>query len=66
MKNRILKFLRSPARAFKSKEGQTLVEYALILALVTVTAIAVLIKLGSNLGSLYSKIDSSLVSSQFH
>ena len=40
--------------------GQTLVEYALILAVVSIVAIGVLINLSKTMGSLYSTIDSQV------
>ena len=40
--------------------GQTLVEYALILAFVSIVAVSVLINLGANTTKLYSTIDSQL------
>ena len=42
--------------------GQTLVEYALILAIVSVVAIGVLINLGSQVKGVYSMIDSQITS----
>jgi Flp pilus assembly pilin Flp len=47
-------------RKRKSKGGQTLVEYALILAFISVVAISVLINLGSTIRSTFSKINSQL------
>jgi len=44
----------------KSKKGQTLVEYALILAFISVVAISVLIALGGQVRSVYSTITSQL------
>jgi len=41
-------------------EGQGLVEYALILALVAVAAIAALALLGTNINSTLSKVNASL------
>jgi Flp pilus assembly pilin Flp len=40
--------------------GQTLVEYALILAFISVVAISVLINLGGNLKAVYTTIDSQV------
>ena len=40
--------------------GQTLVEYALIIAVISIVAIAVLINLGQQVNSLYSMIDSQV------
>jgi Flp pilus assembly pilin Flp len=51
-------------RRFKSKRGQTLVEYALILAFISVVAISVLLALGESVKGTYSKITSGLASAQ--
>jgi pilus assembly protein Flp/PilA len=51
-------------RRLKSKKGQTLVEYALILAFISVVAISVLISLGQNIKGTFSHITSSLSSAQ--
>ena len=51
-------------RRLKDKKGQTLVEYALILAFISVVAISMLITLGKNLTGTFSKIDSALTSAQ--
>jgi pilus assembly protein Flp/PilA len=40
----------------RSKEGQGLVEYALILFLVAVVVIAILIMLGPQIGSVFSSV----------
>jgi pilus assembly protein Flp/PilA len=42
------------------KDGQTLVEYGLILALVAIVVIAVLTTLGRQLKNLFSKVTSTL------
>jgi len=42
------------------RQGQTLVEYALILAVISIVAIGVLINLGSKLGSIYTTINSQI------
>jgi Flp pilus assembly pilin Flp len=47
-----------------NKEGQTLVEYALILAFISVVAISVLISLGQAVRGAYTKISSALASAQ--
>jgi pilus assembly protein Flp/PilA len=44
----------------KSRRGQTLVEYGLILALVAVVVIAVLTLLGTQLESIFSKVTTAL------
>ncbi len=51
----------------RSKKGQTLVEYALILAFVSVCAISVLIRLGTEVRTVFSTITSQLaVASSSH
>jgi len=49
---------------FKNKKGQTLVEYALILAFISVVAISVLTSLGQQIKGTYTKISSALASAQ--
>jgi Flp pilus assembly pilin Flp len=44
----------------KSKRGQTLVEYALILAFIAVVAISVLLTLGKTVRGVFSTINSQL------
>jgi pilus assembly protein Flp/PilA len=44
----------------KSRKGQGLVEYALILVLVAIVVIAVLLLLGPIIGNIFSTINSSL------
>ena len=51
---------KSALRRMKSKKGQTLVEYALILAFISVVAIAVLISLGGQIKGVYSTISSQI------
>lgn len=51
-------------RLMNNKRGQTLVEYALILAFISVVAIAVLINLGTTTKGMYTKINSGLASAQ--
>jgi Flp pilus assembly pilin Flp len=51
----------------RSKKGQTLVEYALIIAFVSVCAISVLIRLGAEVKTVFSTITSQLaVASSSH
>ena len=45
----------------KSKKGQTLVEYALILAFISVVAISVLIALGNQIKGTFTTISNQLV-----
>ncbi len=49
---------------YYSRRGQTLVEYALILAIISVVAIGVLITMGGQVKTIYSNINSSIVSAQ--
>jgi Flp pilus assembly pilin Flp len=56
----ISRFKRVLIRLKGPKKGQTLVEYALILAFISVVAIAVLIQLGKNVSSVFSAINSQL------
>ena len=51
----------------RNKRGQTLVEYALILAFVSVVAISVLIRLGDEIKTVFTTITSQLaVASSSH
>lgn len=45
---------------FRRHQGQGLVEYALIIALVAVVVIGILILLGPSIGSIFSQISSAL------
>lgn len=45
----------------RQKRGQTLVEYALILAFISVVAISVLIRLGNEVKLIFTTITSQLV-----
>ena len=56
--------MKKLARHLKNKKGQTLVEYALILAFISVVAIAVLITLGNNVKSVFTSISSQLAKAQ--
>jgi Flp pilus assembly pilin Flp len=48
----------------KSRKGQTLVEYALILAFISVVAISVLIRLGDEIKGTFTTITSQLAYAQ--
>jgi Flp pilus assembly pilin Flp len=52
--------LKTPSRA---KRGQTLVEYALILAIISILAIAMMLQLTGNVRAIYSNIDSQVARS---
>ena len=47
-------------RRLKSKQGQTLVEYALILAFISVVAISVLVTLGTQVTAVFTAITRQL------
>jgi Flp pilus assembly pilin Flp len=50
-------------RARRSLRGQTLVEYALILAIISILAIAMMLQLTGNVRTIYSNIDSQVARS---
>jgi len=56
--------LAKSAAPAKLKHGQTLVEYALILAFISVVAIFVLQALGTKVTSVFSTINSKLATAQ--
>ncbi len=60
MMTRIKTRMTSRLRRLQNRRGQTLVEYALILALISVVAISVLISLGSHVKAVYSTITSQV------
>ena len=57
---RIKQLLLKVCRRFKSRSGQSLVEYALILALIAVVAILVLTGIGKAVNSKLSNVNSAL------
>jgi Flp pilus assembly pilin Flp len=60
-----MKFMKTHQLARrKFKRGQTLVEYALILAFIAVVAISVLINVGTTIRSVFSTINSQLKTAQ--
>ena len=64
MINQLIRRAQAALRPFRSRKGQTLVEYALILAFISVVAISVLLTLGKTVMGVFSTIDSQLVNSQ--
>ena len=60
MINKVITSAKIALRRMKSKKGQTLVEYALILAFISVVAISVLIALGNQIKSTFTTISSQL------
>jgi Flp pilus assembly pilin Flp len=55
---------KKPRRQKRSRKGQTLVEYALILAFISVVAISVLLRLGNEVKSIFSTINSQLAAAR--
>jgi Flp pilus assembly pilin Flp len=55
-----MKHLRNVLRVSKGRSGQSLVEYALILALIAVVAIAVLKGIGGNVNTKLGNVNSVL------
>jgi Flp pilus assembly pilin Flp len=66
MINKVITRAKLALRRLKSKKGQTLVEYALILAFVSVVAISVLLALGKQVTGIFSSISSQLSQAQSH
>jgi Flp pilus assembly pilin Flp len=64
MINKVIISAKKALRRMKSKKGQTLVEYALILAFISVVAISVLIALGNQVTKVFSTITSQLAYAQ--
>lgn len=60
MINKVITRAKTVLRRLKSKKGQTLVEYALILAFIAVVAITVLLALGNTVKGVFSTVNSQL------
>jgi Flp pilus assembly pilin Flp len=60
MINKVIIRAQKALRRLKSKKGQTLVEYALILAFISVVAISVLIALGNQVKQVFTTITTQL------
>jgi Flp pilus assembly pilin Flp len=54
--------LKLRALRYARSKGQTLVEYALIIAIISVVAIGAMVSLGQNLTGTYSSINSKIAS----
>ncbi len=48
----------------KTRRGQTLVEYALILAFIVIVAVSVMISLGGTVRGMFSRADSQIQAAQ--
>lgn len=56
-----MRFIRNLSNRFRgNEEGQSLVEYGLIIALIALVVIGVLAVIGTNLGNLFSNIANTL------
>ena len=64
MINKVILSAKKTLRRMRSKKGQTLVEYALILAFISVVAISVLVALGDQVKSVFTTITSQLAYAQ--
>jgi len=64
MRHAYLYAVKTLIRRMKDKKGQTLVEYALILAFISVIAIAVLLTTGNKIKSVFTTINSQLSAAQ--
>ena len=58
--SRIIAFRLADLTVPRREEGQTLVEYALILSLIAVVVVVVLITLGGKISSLFNGVSSQL------
>ena len=58
--NRLNQFVARAAVAAKREEGQTMVEYGLIIALIAIVVAVVLLTLGKDLANTFNSIVSSL------
>jgi Flp pilus assembly pilin Flp len=56
----IMRPIFTPMRGRRAVRGQTLVEYALILAIISILAIAMMLQLTGNVRAIYSNIDSQV------
>lgn len=54
--------MKTMIRLFKSEEGATAIEYALIAALVSIVALAAMTTVGTQVNSAFSRVGSSLSS----
>jgi Flp pilus assembly pilin Flp len=59
----IVRSFKRLALRYAQRKGQTLVEYALILAIISVVAIGAMINLGQGVKGIYSSINSTISSS---
>lgn len=62
MMTKIYSSMISRLTYLKNRKGQTLVEYGLILALISIVTIAILTMMGTQLKSIFGRITSTLAS----
>ena len=60
MSKQTIRRAKSALRSLKGKRGQTLVEYALILAFISVVAIGVLLVLGGTVTNVFTAVQSNM------
>lgn len=60
MINKVVTNAQVTLRRMKSKKGQTLVEYALILAFISIVAVSVLIAMGNQIKTVFTSISSQI------
>ena len=56
--------MRNIMRLIRDESGQTMVEYGLLIALISIAVIAVLVALGPHIASFFQSVDDRLVASQ--
>jgi pilus assembly protein Flp/PilA len=56
----VIEFIKMQAMRLRREDGQAMVEYGLILALVSVVAIAVLITVGGDVADVFTRIATDL------
>lgn len=51
-------------RLFREEEGQTMVEYGLLIGLISIAVIAVLVVLGPRIAAFFQSVDDTLAANQ--
>ena len=55
--------MKTIARLFHDESGQTMVEYGLLIALISIAVIAVLVSLGPRIAGFFQSVDNQLAAS---